>query len=272
MTDWVPPPPPDPVRPGLGGITLGLLRGLLFALTVFGGLAVLLLIRLVEAPAFGKNRPLTPWITQGVCRTSLWIIGLDYSVEGTPMASFGALVSNHVGWLDILALNACQRIYFVSKSEVAGWPAIGWLARATGTVFIRRERAEARRHAGQIEDRLRMGHRLLFFPEGTSTDGRTVIGFKSTLFAAFFADGLGRTIEVQPVSLVYHAPRGLDRRFYGWWGDMDFARHLWQVLTSPRQGRVEVIFHAPLAVKGDRKTMAARCEQIVRETVETRLR
>jgi lyso-ornithine lipid O-acyltransferase len=93
----------------------------------------------------------------------------------------GALVANHASWLDIFTLNACDRIYFVSKSEVAGWPGIGWLARATGTVFINRQGREAQMQKLLFEARLRAGHRLLFFPEGTSTDGQRVLDFKSTL-------------------------------------------------------------------------------------------
>ncbi len=59
------------------------------------------------------------------------------------MAVPGALVANHSSWLDIFVLNAAEPVYFVSKAEVAGWPGIGWLARATGTLFIRRDPREA---------------------------------------------------------------------------------------------------------------------------------
>ena len=95
------------------------------------------------------------------------------------------VVANHASWLDIFALNAPQRIYFVSKDEVRDWPGIGWLARATGTVFIARKSREAGVQARLFETRMAAGHRLLFFPEGTSTDGRRVLPFKTTLFAAF---------------------------------------------------------------------------------------
>ena len=61
------------------------------------------------------------------------------------MTAPGAIVANHSSWLDIFALNAAQRVYFVAKSEVAGWPGIGWLARATGTVFIARKGTEAKK-------------------------------------------------------------------------------------------------------------------------------
>ncbi len=118
----------------------------------------------------------------------------------------GAVVANHSSWLDIFTLNASQRIYFVAKSEVSGWPGIGWLARATGTVFITRKGTEAKRQQDLFEARLRAGHQLLFFPEGTSTDALRVLPFKPTLFQAFFTHGLDRVLFIQPVTVVYHAP------------------------------------------------------------------
>jgi 1-acyl-sn-glycerol-3-phosphate acyltransferase len=242
------------------------LRGGVLGAVVFGGLVVLLALRLIERPLFGLQRPLTPWITQGVCRLAFVILGMGYRVQGTPMQHKGAIIANHIGWLDIFALNAPQRIYFVSKSEVAGWPGIGWLARATGTVFIQRKGSEALAQKNLFEARLRAGHRLLFFPEGTSTDGLRVLPFKSTLFAAFFADGLDRILWVQPVSLRYDAPRGEDPRFYGWWGEMDFGTHLLRVLAAPRHGSVTLHFADPVRVAdfADRKALAAHCETAVR--------
>jgi 1-acyl-sn-glycerol-3-phosphate acyltransferase len=233
---------------------------------VFGGLIVLLLLRLIERPVYGVDRPMTPYITQGVCRTAFVILQLQLSVRGPRMPGPGAVVANHSSWLDIFALNARRNVYFVSKSEVADWPAIGWLARATGTVFIRRDPREAGRQAKLFEERLLHRHRLLFFPEGTSTDGLRVLPFKSTLFAAFFADGLRHEMQIQPVSVIYHAPQGEDSQFYGWWGDMSFGSHLTKTLATRRQGRVEVVYHAPVRVDAfpNRKSLASHLETQVR--------
>ncbi len=248
------------------GWLLVLLRAPLLFLTVFGGLGLLLLLRLIERPVHGLHRPWTPHITQIVCRTAFLILGIRYIVRGAMMPDRGAVVSNHASWLDIFALNARKRVYFVSKSEVARWPLIGWLARATGTVFIRRDRREARNHADLFEDRLKLGHRLLFFPEGTSTDGLRVLPFKSTLFAAFFAPDLRDILSIQPVTLIYHAPTGEDPRFYGWWADMDFGSHFLKVLATPRPGSVELVYHPPVHVRdfADRKALASHCEAAVR--------
>jgi 1-acyl-sn-glycerol-3-phosphate acyltransferase len=259
--------PVPPLRISALGWGLVVLRGLALMGLVFGGLVVLLGLRLVEAPLHGAHRPWTPFITQIVCRNAFRILGMGYASSGTPMAHPGAVVANHSSWLDIFTLNAEKRVYFVSKAEVARWPLIGWLARATGTVFIRRDARDAAHQRKVFEDRLTAGHRLLFFPEGTSTDGLRVLHFKPTLFAAFFADELRDLTWVQPVAVVYHAPADQEDRFYGWWGDMDFASHLLKTLATGRQGRVEVIWHDPLKVSDftDRKALARTAEMAVRQ-------
>lgn len=265
MSDWRQ-VPIVVARPGWVGWTLVLLRGLVLGAITYGGLALLLLLRLIERPIFGQARPLTPYVTQAVCKAAFVVLQLPLTVRGTPMNRKGAVVANHSSWLDIFALNAAQRVYFVSKAEVAGWPGIGWLARATGTVFIARKGTEAKLHQEIFEARLRAGHKLLFFPEGTSTDAVRVLPFKSTLFQAFYTHGLDHIMHIQPVTVVYHAPPGEDPRYYGWWGDMEFGPHLLMTLAARRQGRVEVIFHPEVPVDAfeGRKELAAHCERVIR--------
>lgn len=235
-------------------------------------LGLLLLLRCLERPMFGMRRPVTPYITQFVCRTALWVIGLRYEQIGTPMRENGAVVANHASWLDIFTLNAAQRIYFVAKAEVSGWAGIGWLARATGTVFINRRARDAAAQKQTFENRLTSGHKLLFFPEGTSTDSLGVLPFKPTLFAAFFADALRDELSIQPVTVMYNAADGMDIRYYGWWGDMDFGGHFVRMLATRRHGHVTVTYHDPIKVAdiADRKTLAKLCEDKVRAPFETR--
>ena len=251
---------------GAAGWARVVLRGTVLGGVTFGGLILLLLVRLIERPLCGLNRPVTPYVTQWVCMAAFVILGMQRRVEGVPMPAHGAIVANHASWLDIFTLNASKRIYFVSKAEVAGWPGIGWLARATGTVFIARRAADAKIQQQVFEDRLTAGHKLLFFPEGTSTDGRRVLPFKSTLFAAFFAPGVPSDMAVQPVSVAYIAPEGAEAAFYGWWGDMSFGGHLLKVLAAPKQGGVVVRYHTPIAIADvtSRKDIAQRCEAAIR--------
>lgn len=263
---WYGSPPPGHPRLGLRDWLRLLRRGAPLAVLVLGGLVVLLLIRLFERPLCGLRRPVTPYVTQGVCRAAFVLLGIRYRTQGAPMRGPGAVVANHASWIDIFALNARKRIYFVSKSEVAGWPGIGWLARATGTVFIRRDRRDTLHQITIFRDRLQAGHKLLFFPEGTSTDGLQVLPFKPTLFEAFLDPALRADLQVQPVTLRYRAPAGADARFYGWWGDMGFGPHLLSTLAARRQGGVTVVYHPPVQVRDftDRKTLARALEDRVR--------
>ncbi|OWU84953.1 acyl-phosphate glycerol 3-phosphate acyltransferase [Oceanicola sp. 22II-s10i] len=253
-------------RPTAAGWLRLVLRGVPMVILNFGGLILLLLIRLVERPVYGMHRPVTGRLVQGVCILCLKILGLRLEVSGRPMKEGGAVVANHSSWLDIFVLNAAKRIYFVSKAEVAGWAGIGWLARATGTVFIRRDRREAQAQTEVFRERMGGGHKLLFFPEGTSTDNMRVLPFKTTLFASFFDPALRPHLHVQPVTVIYHAPYGEDRRFYGWFGEMGFGVHAIQMLSAARGGRVQVIWHTPLAAAEakDRKALAAAAEAAVR--------
>ncbi|MDF1855760.1 1-acyl-sn-glycerol-3-phosphate acyltransferase [Pseudooceanicola sp.] len=257
---------PDPAPPGLAGWLRLVLRLIPLLVLNFGGLIVLLLLRLLERPLCGQHRPVTGRQVQLVCLLSLRILGLRLSTRGRPMREGGAVVANHSSWLDIYVLNAAQRVYFVAKSEVASWAGIGWLARSTGTVFIRRDRREARAQTKLFRDRMGLGHKLLFFPEGTSTDNMRVLPFKSTLFDAFFDPELRPKLHIQPITVIYHAPYGADPRFYGWFGEMGFGGHVIQILSARRGGSVEVIWHPALAAAdlADRKQMAAAAEAAVR--------
>src|SRR5450755_2180835 len=49
------------------------------------------------------------------------------------------ILSNHVSWLDICVVGALAPVVFVAKSEVAGWPLFGWLAKLQRTIFIDRK-------------------------------------------------------------------------------------------------------------------------------------
>lgn len=264
------PPPLPPI--GVAGWLRVALRGGLLGLLLGGGICILLVLRLGERPLCGARRPLTGRVVQGVCRASFAILGIGFRRQGRMMAQRGALVANHASWLDIFALNAAGNVVFVAKSEVASWPGIGFLARAAGTLFIRRDRREAGQHRDALRDRLLAGQKPVIFPEGTSTDGRRVLPFKSTLFEAFLQDDIKALLHIQPVTVIYTDPPGGPGRFYGWWGDMDFASHLVQILAARRQGRVDLVFGAPVLVASvpGRKALAQTLGDAVRVAFEKR--
>ncbi|MDT1061545.1 lysophospholipid acyltransferase family protein [Paracoccus sp. CPCC 101403] len=258
---------PSPEIPRIGplGWALVATRGLGVLSVLLLGVLLILPLRWIERLFAGPRRPLTgPWV-QGVCRMVLWIVGIRWRREGQPMHGPGAVVANHSGWLDIFVLNAAMPVFFVSKAEVAGWPGINILTRVTDTHFVTRDPRLARVQAQEFALRTHAGHRLLFFPEGTSTDSRRVLPFKPTLFQGFLDPALPTDLAIQPVTAIYRAPAGRDPRFYGWFGDMALGPHLLAVLAQPRQGSVTVRLHDPIPVEGEnRKSLSAKAEAAVR--------
>lgn len=257
-----------PVLPrprGIAGWWRVLRRGGPAVLVLLAGVLLILPMRGVERLVHGARRPWTGPHVQLVCRLTLAAMGIRWRREGRPMDGPGAVVANHSSWLDILTMDAAMPVFFVSKAEVAGWPGINILTRVTNTHFVVRDPRLARQQAEEFAARIRAGHRLLFFPEGTSSDGRRVLPFKPTLFQGFLDPGLPQDLAIQPMSVTYHAPPGTDPRFYGWWDDMELGAHLLAVLSAPRQGDVVVRLHPPVPVAGhSRKTLAARTEAEVR--------
>ena len=199
-----------------------------------------------------------------VCR----LLGVRCDVIGSTAADGPLLiVSNHVSWLDILVLSTVAPVSFVAKREVAGWPIFGTLARLQRTVFVDRARRQAVRAShDEMSGRLAAGDTLVLFPEGTSSDGRRVLPFKTSFFAAAGLPG----VKVQPVSLAYRGHRNMpmNRRLlpsYAWYGEMELIPHLLGALS---RGPIEVtvVLHAPLALDDgrDRKQLARHAEAEVR--------
>ena len=265
MNTWNAASPPELDPPGRVGRVIGGVR--LLALILVTGVAVGLFLT-GRALRGGLGR----WITFhfGVARfwsrICLWLSGIRLVVHGRPIHA-GLLVSNHSSWIDILSLRSNKLIYFVSKSEVASWPGIGFITRITGTIFIERKRSEAKKQEELLRSRIAHDQLLCFFPEGTSTDGLRVLPFKSSLFSAFFTNGDGIDISIQPVSVSYHPAQGsgLPASFYSWWGDMGFESHIWDVVTRSFGGRAVVTFHDPVRASDftDRKALSDYCQRVV---------
>lgn len=200
-----------------------------------------------------------------------WICGLRLVVRGTPVGGSGCLyVANHCSYLDIPVLRAILDATFVSRHDVSGWPILGPLARMTGTLFFERRATRSGEQARQMSGQLEKGQSIILFPEGTSTDGNRVLPFKSSLFAAVErSQGVTRT--VQPVTIaythLYNVPMSLvERPLFAWYGDMDLAPHLWQLLHIGT-ATVEVTLHDPVRPEqaGDRKQLASICRHSVAE-------
>ncbi|MEX6724760.1 lysophospholipid acyltransferase family protein [Parapedomonas caeni] len=197
-------------------------------------------------------------------------IGMQVESVGAPVQDGATLfVANHISWVDIPVLGSQILGSFVAKSEVEGWGMVGRLSDLQRTIYVERERrSRAAAQSNEIADRLRDGHNVVLFPEGTSTAGRTVKTFKSSLFA--IAETLiDADVRIQPVTIAYTHINGLpmlrsSRYKIAWVGDMDLAPHARELMGL---GRVRALlqFHDPVrrADFPDRKALARHCEQVV---------
>ncbi|MCK6418504.1 MAG: 1-acyl-sn-glycerol-3-phosphate acyltransferase [Alphaproteobacteria bacterium] len=205
------------------------------------------------------------------------IFGLRITSRGIPCTNGQVLyVANHLSYLDIPVLGSLIVGCFISKNDVARWPLIGTLARLQRTAFIDRNPAAARQEQDNIGRRLREGLNMILFPEGTSTDGRSVLPFKSSLFAAVL-EGESRLMMIQPITLrLTHvddqtAETADQRDIYAWHRDMEtsFALHLWR-FAQHRGAQLDIIFHTPFSAQahGDRKTLAKAAHIAVSKGLE----
>ena len=245
---------------------------LLALLVLFAVFLPLRAIDLVAARIAGRSvTRLGPAIVRLWAMQAIATLGLRFVRHGTPIRTGGAFVANHSSWIDIVAMQRAAAPFLVSKAEVRSWPGIGLVGRAIGTMFIDRRPAEAKRQEAELFARLAAGDRMAIFPEGTSTDGQRMLPFKSSLFGVFFAPGLGTGIAVQPVSISYRVRPGLPPTFYGWWGEMDYASHLRDVMARSTGGTIELTFHPPLPIAGfgDRKALAQAADAAVRSGLAT---
>ncbi len=128
-------------------------------------------------------------------------IGIELRVTGKAMVPGPLLlVANHISWLDITSLHAARFCRFVSKADIKQWPLIGRLATGVGTLFIEREsRRDAMRVVHHMTDSLRQGDVIGVFPEGTTSDGTSLLPFHANLLqAAIVAE-----VPVQPVAISF---------------------------------------------------------------------
>ena len=154
--------------------------------------------------------------------------------------------------LDIVVLSAVQPCAFVAKRDVATWPLFGWLARAAGTIFVDRERRlSSPVVVGLIRNAIASGSVVVLFPEGTSSDGTTVLPFKSALLES----AVQLRCPVAATAIQYALDEGSVADEVCYWRDMTLVPHLLNLFFK-REIRSNCSFSVPKIRVGDRKEIA----------------
>lgn len=144
-------------------------------------------------------RDILPRYIQVFCRKMAAAFGVEViCVEDVP-ATHGLWACNHISWMDIPVVGSASPVFFLSKSEVADYPLIGKLAKAAGTLFIRRGSGDAGTVSEQIAKFLQQGDSVVFFPEATTTNGHKIKNIHGKLLQAAMQTGL----PIQPMVICY---------------------------------------------------------------------
>ncbi len=201
-------------------------------------------------------------------RAVMKTIGIEWELVGLKREAH-VFVSNHISWIDILAINSILDVVFIAKKEVRSWPGLGILAALGQTIFIERKSLNALSHKRAVEECLKKGQSIFFFPEGTSTDGSIIKQFKSSLFEVCYGETFKEKIlaSVQPLTIIYKSPIQNDPGFYSFWREEDtIFENIKKIIKKVSHGRVRLVFHKPIEFNTcrDRKHLSYACYKAVK--------
>jgi 1-acyl-sn-glycerol-3-phosphate acyltransferase len=209
----------------------------------------------ITIPFFSRARRLharAVWLhrwSRFACR----VLGIRVTTRG-PMPPSGLLVSNHLSYLDVVVLSSIRPCVFVAKRDVATWPLFGWLAHAAGSIFVdRAHRLSSMAVVSLIREAIACSSVVVLFPEGTSTDGSTVLPFKSALLES----AVQLRCPVAAGSIEYALDDGSVADEVCYCRDVTLVSHLFNLFFK-REIRSSCSFSPPKVRSGGRKEIA--CE------------
>ena len=234
-----------------------------FTLRAFGILLLLLVFvplhYLYRIFAYGSPFPML------FLRFTAWIVGARVKIVGTPLRRDVFFISNHISWVDILSMAGASGTAFVAKQELSEVPVIGWLCGLNRTVFVKREnRMGVAEQINALREALQDNWSVTVFPEGTVTDGHSLLPFKSSMISVLEPPPAG--VMVQPVVLDY----GENAEDIAWIGEESGLHNAMRVMA--RKGSFPLSLHylepfSPVDYRG-RKAVAAKArEEIERQLV-----
>ena len=193
------------------------------------------------------------------------ILGVRVEVVGNPVFGLSTVwVGNHLSYLDIPVLGSLGPMRFVAKQDIAGWPVFGWLAGLQRTIYISRRPRDATVAAARFARAVEEGGVVVLFPEGTSSDGSTVLPFRPSLLEPLLSpSGLGTEVQGFTLRLQEVDGRRADeaqvRDLYAYHGEMSLLPHL-RAFLRLRGARLQVIFHEAVSPSDyeDRRRLATR--------------
>lgn len=214
--------------------------------------------------AFGMT---PPW-TRRILAVGGWIVGARVTRHGAVRENDVFYVSNHLSWIDIMALGGASGTAFVAKADLATAPIVGWLSTLHNSVYVEREnRLGVAEQITRLRDSIGTRWKIAIFPEGTTTDGKSLLPFKTPLLRVLEPPPPG--VMVQPVMLDY----GAVSEEISWIGDETGLDHAKRILARSGTFSIRVHFLEPFdpADYPGRKAIAAECRRRIEEALTASL-
>ncbi len=182
-----------------------------------------------------------------------WVLGIRVKLykEAQDLGEKGIFfVINHFSYIDGIVAGSILPFVFIGKTELKNWPLLGIMIWLSETVFVNRANALSIKHElKKVTGLLNNNVNVILFPEGTSSDGKTAIPFKSSFFAAPLESGC----KIVPLTIKYTKVNNLEINDYNkdlvyWYGEMEFFTHFIGVLGL-RSIEVELRVNPPLELR-----------------------
>ena len=157
----------------------------------------------LNKPILGIRRKMIHLFSSTLCRSILFIAGIykinvvrekiekyipNYQTKDKNQKA-PMVICNHVSWVDTLCMISILCPSFVAKEEVSHIPVVGFVAKALQALFVDREsRSDKDLIMKKIQERCTLFKncdglpQLLIFPEGTNTNGKSMLHFKRGAF------------------------------------------------------------------------------------------
>ena len=164
------------------------------------------------------------------CAAAVAGLGVTLTVEGR-FPDEGAVISNHLSYVDIVLFAAMHPCVFCAKAEMQSWPVIGWMTTMCGTVYVERGRGgSALKARSGMRAATEAGLPVVFFPEGTTTNGDRTLPFRSGLLAQAMDSGAPITAAFIEYALDRDNGEGVTARDYICWDKMPMPVHVFRFL------------------------------------------
>lgn len=196
------------------------------------------------------------------------VVGAKVRVSGVPLRRDVFFIANHISWIDILAMAGASGTAFVAKWELSQVPVIGWLCSLNRTVFVKREhRMGVAEQINALKEALQDNWSVTVFPEGTVTDGHSLLPFKSSMISVLEPPPAG--VMVQPVVLDY----GLNSEDIAWIGEESGLHNAMRIMARRGSFDLRITYLEPFSPEDHRgrKAIAAKARAEIEEQLVANL-